>query len=146
MTTPNTCTMIPPSRIKDVLPKVLPWLEKTLSERGYANWTLEGLVDDLQAGRKQLWGAHQEGHYLFAVTQVWTELTGPHVDICLAGGSLDPEYAILNHLVVIEQWAKNINAKSMTISGRKGWEKLLIPYGYRFDYTVYRHTFTERFN
>lgn len=146
MTSPNTSTMIPPSNVRDVLPQVLPWLEKSILERGYSNWTLESLVDELLAGKKQLWAAKQGEHYLFVVTEVWEEVYGRCVHIVLGGGSLDEDRAILAHISIIEQYSKSIGAKSMTVSGRIGWKKLLASYGYRLDYATFRHTFPERMN
>jgi hypothetical protein len=138
--------MIPPEKLRATLPQILPWLEKTIQDRGYRFWTTEELVEALLAGRMQLWVAQEGRHYLFVVTEVMVEQTGRVVSVVLGGGSLDPEKAILQHIAGLEKWAKDIGAKAVQIHGRKAWGRLLSDHGYQHDYSTFRHTLSERYN
>lgn len=79
------------------------------------------LIADLNAGAAQLW----EGVRSAFVTQVSPE---PRTMHCwLAGGDL----AELRSLVPgIEAHARAIGCLFASVDGRKGWERVLRPYGY----------------
>jgi hypothetical protein len=142
----SIATYIPPNQVRSVLPKVIPWLEKTISEEGYKGWTIESLVDDLVCGRKQLWAGQRGEHFLFVVTEVYQEVLGPSLHLVLGGGSLDPEKAMLEHITLLENWARFNKFKSVVVWGRLAWGRLLKPQGYKFDTAAFRHTFPERLN
>jgi len=138
MNAPNAVSLVPPQILPLVLPFALPWLEKTLREFAWENWTLENIIEDLQGEKKQLWAGHVGEDYLYVITQLVEEVTGISVHVVLGGGTLDAENSIIQHIAAIEQWARNIRATSVVVWGRLGWKKLLAPYGYQFDTAAFR--------
>lgn len=139
-------TMIPAEKVRTVLPFAGPWLEKTLSEFSWYRWTMESIVLELERGALQLWGAQIGTNYLFVITEVIMEVTGKSVHIVLGGGKLDEDKAILYHINLIENWARDIGATSVVVWGRVGWKKLLAPHDYRFETAMFRRTLNERMN
>lgn len=139
---PNCASLITKEKIPETLPFALPWIEKTLQEMSYTRWTLEGVVEQLQKGDLQLWACHAKGKHLFVITELIQEITGLTVHIVLGGGRLDKD--MIRYLDLIETWAKGLGATGFVIWGRWGWEKLLRPFGFKFETAVFRRTFTER--
>jgi len=144
--TNSISTLIPPHNLKNFLPQVLPWLEKTIQECGYTRWTLESLVDDLYKGEYQLWAACEQGKYMFLVTELVQDLVGLSVHVVLGGGQMDDDREVIHHLGLLENWSKNIGATSIVIWGRIGWKRLLAPHGYKFESAMFRRSFTDRMN
>lgn len=140
----SCASLVPKEQVQSVLPNALPWIEKTLEEMAYTRWTLEGIVEELQNGKMQLWVCYDKGKHLFVITELITELTGITVHIVLGGGRFNKN--MLRYLNLIENWAKGLGATGFVIWGRWGWEKLLRPLGFKFETAVFRRTFTERLN
>ena len=142
----STSTQLPPDQLSAVWPVVLPLLEQTIMEMGFRFWTVPEIHYRLQTGAMQLWGANVGEAFLFVVTEVVQEPSGPSVQIVLGGGELDSEAAIVQHIGIIEAWAKDIGALSLVVWGRMGWKKLLRPYGYSFETALFRRSLRERMN
>jgi hypothetical protein len=84
------------------------------------------LVEDLQAGRAQLW----PGEASALVTQCVVDELGPCLHVWLAGGSLDE---ILAMRTGVEAWGRFHGCQRVTINGRKGWARALRRCGYAWN-------------
>lgn len=138
--------MIPVENLPDVLPIVLPMLEKTLEIYGYNRYSLEEIVYGLRMGLYTLWAGQEEESYIFLITELRQEKSGLVVNVILGGGALDSEDLIIQHIELLEQWAKGIGAVGISVWGRLGWKKKLAPYGYQHETSLFRRVFSERMN
>lgn len=99
------------------------WLEDALA---YANdtHTVEDIWDGIVDGRFQFWPAKNGA--LVTEIQIYPKRKVFHV--FLGGGKLDQ---LLDMIESVEIYAKTIGCKSVTVSGRKGWIKVLESRGAR---------------
>jgi hypothetical protein len=81
------------------------------------------LVDDLMAGRAQIWPGERSA----VVTQCVVDDRGPCLHVWLAGGDLEE---ILAMRVGAEAWARAQGCRRMTIDGRQGWARRLRAHGF----------------
>lgn len=88
--------------------------------------TAQALLDELLAGRAQLWPS--EGACV--VTQCVLGPGGGSIHAWLGGGILSEMLALRPG---IEAWGRVMGATWATIDGRKGWARLYGPHGYRLD-------------
>lgn len=79
------------------------------------------LLAALATGKAQLWA----GERAAMVTQVTVDGA---CHVWLAGGELDE---ILRLRPGIEAWARGMGCTSATIEGRRGWRRVLRPFGFR---------------
>lgn len=101
-----------------------------------AEYTTERLIDDLLSYNAQLWVYRKGGDPIAACV---TELVnGPHgltLHLRLAAGKHLREWldiALRDALT----FARRVGAFDITISGRKGWERLLARHGWKFRSVV----------
>jgi hypothetical protein len=87
-------------------------------------WTLEDVKDALLEGRMQMWILNRS----VLVTQLEVYPTKLITHVFLGAGELDDCHELLSH---VEEWASNVGAEKVLISGRKGWVRDLNPFGYR---------------
>jgi hypothetical protein len=123
-----------PIAIKDleqVLPYALPWLERTL-EYNCFGYTLGELVDLIRRGNFQLWATAGDDYSGFVVT----ELVGdpPILNLFIGAGYNLEKW--LSDLVFVENWARERGCVEIKVWGRKGWERKLKDWGYRFEAQV----------
>lgn len=85
---------------------------------------LEDVRESILSGRMQLW-PHERG---CAVTEIVLYPQRKVLHVFLAGGELD---AIVGGLGALSDWAKSQGCVSVTVAGRKGWERILASYGYQ---------------
>lgn len=140
----NAATLVPPANLPDFLPYALPWIERTINQRGWFKWNIQTIVAGLQQGHLQLWMAQEGEAQIFVITQVLLEEEGKAVHIVLGGGSIDDKADILQHISLIENYAKNIGATSVVIWGREGWKRKFAPHGYNFEAVMLRRRLTDR--
>jgi hypothetical protein len=96
------------------------------------DWLVPIMVDtteaevlaDLEANRAQLW----MGDGAAMVLQLLTP--PPTLHIWLAGGELG---GLLDMRGGMEAWARSQGCEAVTINGRRGWDRVLKPYGYEPD-------------
>lgn len=69
-----------------------------------------------------------------AVTTEMFEEKDKRLNITLCGGINIQEW--IEHIGTLENWAKSQGCKRITIMGRKGWEKMLQPYGFSVQYVA----------
>lgn len=93
------------------------WLSAALE---YSNGThdIDDIWDGVEAGRFQLW----PGKNSAVITEVYTYPKKRVFHIFLAGGDLSE---LLDIWDSIEIYAKVIGCSSLSVSGRKGWIKVL---------------------
>lgn len=75
-------------------------------------------------GKMQLWPASKSA----AVTEVVEYAKKKVIHVFLAGGDLDEIAAGINSVAA---WGKSLGCESMTIQGRKGWERVLDAHGFK---------------
>lgn len=77
----------------------------------------------IEAGTMQLWPAEKSA----AVTEIVEYARKTVINVFLAGGDLEE---IARGIDTVAAWGKAQGCDSMTISGRKGWLKVLGAYGF----------------
>ena len=82
------------------------------------------LAGALRTGRARLWIG--EGAVL--ATELAAEPDGPCLHVWLAAGRLS---AVLALRPGLEAWARGAGCRRITLDGRKGWARVLAPFGYR---------------
>ena len=80
--------------------------------------TLDDVEDRLDRGHAQLFC----GPNCALVAEIYEHPSGARAHIWLAGGDLDELLEVEQY---VAEWAKSLGCQSMTISGRKGWERVL---------------------
>ena len=104
------------------------WIEDALSYGGGTH-TFEDVIEGVMSGHMQLWS----GETACAVTEIIVFPKKKVLHVFLAGGSMD-EIIAMNESAMI--WGKAQGCKDMTISGRKGWERVLKNHGYKPVFTT----------
>lgn len=84
--------------------------------------TEEHLIEELAAGRAQIWGAADAA----LITQL-VNAEEPALHIWLAGGNL---HSILALQPGLEAWGRAQGAKGLWLNGRKGWARVLSKTGF----------------
>jgi hypothetical protein len=98
----------------------------TAVRRGGNDWI--EVSDDLATGRAQLWlGTVGDRPEIAAVSR----LDGDTFEVWLAGGPIVPKW--LPHLETAVEASKEAGTTNGRIIGRKGWERVLRPLGWRRD-------------
>lgn len=97
----------------------------------YSNGThdFESVRDAIIAGTMQLWPAPKS----VAVTEVVEYAKKKVINVFLAGGDLDE---ITRGFDIVAAWGKAHGCDSMTMSGRKGWLKVLDRHGFEPVFVV----------
>lgn len=80
-------------------------------------------------GRMQIW----PGKNGCAVTELVRYPQKMVLNVFLAAGEMD---AILDMLESAKLWGLSQGCSSMTVAGRKGWKRVLEPYGFKEVFTV----------
>lgn len=104
------------------LERCLPWLEEAV--RRSPGESLQQAVDEILAGRAQLWSGDRYG----MVTQLVLMTDERKIHVWLCGGCLREVLAVRP---TIESWARQQGATAATLDGRAGWTRVLRPFGYR---------------
>lgn len=103
--------------IREEFERCKPWIESSL-EYGAQTHTFEDIWDEVVSGKAQFWPAK---HGCF-VTEVEVYPRKRNLHIALAGGKMDQLMEMVDSL---EEFAKAVDCQSITISGRKGWARVL---------------------
>lgn len=112
---------------------------KKLVDRFPNELTVKSVADDIFTGKAQLWLILDGERFVsFVLSEVKVnEETGRKTVVLteLAGeGGVD----IVPLIGKIEDWARSIDAHSITPMGRLGWRKALQKQGYKADIALYR--------
>lgn len=136
-------TLVSTQNIIDWWPRVAPWLLQAIGEAD--TWgDIECVKRELESGCAQLWVIEDRMHAIQLVVVTETILIGgePACVLRWAGG-----YAVKDltfDIGFIEAWAKARGISSIHIWGRRGWEKLFKPLGYKHNFSVLTKSLVER--
>ena len=86
-------------------------------------WDLEDIGEAVLEGRMQMWVLNDS----VAITQLERYPKKLLAHVFLGAGEMDDMHEILRN---VEEWAANVGASKVYISGRKGWVRNLNPFGY----------------
>lgn len=125
--------------------RIAPYLEDIIAcfneyvERFKDEITLQGLIEEICTGKKQLWLVlDDEDRFLAAVTtQIQQTVLGKKRALiceCSGKGILDQ----VDNLKVAEDWARENGASEIEILGRLGWKRALSKQGYGITMLYYR--------
>jgi hypothetical protein len=95
-----------------------PWLQGALN-RGTEDFSLSDIRGFVERGQAQFWPGRESAGI--------ADIT-PDFHIWLFGGSLKEMPAME---AACAEWARANGCRRMTIAGRKGWERVMAPLGYR---------------
>jgi len=109
------------------------WIEDALEYSGGSH-VFEDVVDGITSGRMQLWPAERG----CAVTEIVVYPKKRVLHVFLAGGEMG---TITDMIDAATEWGKTQGCTSMTIAGRRGWERVLAKHGYRPVMTVLERDF-----
>ena len=115
---------VPPPFDEGLWWTVFDLLEKTVERGGY-EWS--EVREDLYAGRAQLWLAVKNE----PVAAMVTRMDGDTLEVWLAGGAVLS--GCIPFLEIALAAAKTSGATNGRIIGRKGWARVLHPFGWRRD-------------
>jgi hypothetical protein len=111
------------ARLQFELARCRPWIEAALQHSGGTHeW--QDVVGQIAEGRLQFWPAERG----CAVTEIVVYPQVTVLNIFLAGGELDQ---LLDMEGDAFQWAKAQGCKSVTLSGRLGWQRALKSRGWK---------------
>lgn len=105
-----------------------PWIEDALEYSGGTH-TFEDVKERILDSRLQIWPAKRG----CAVTEIVIYPRKKVLHVFLAGGEMDQIIDMIDSAVA---WSKTQGCTSMTIAGRRGWERVLAKYGYKPVMTV----------
>lgn len=93
---------------------------------GYSGGThnFDDVKQAIIEGRMQLWPAPNSA----AVTEIVEYARKKVIHVFLAGGQMDE---VVGGIESVAEWGRAQGCQSMTISGRKGWERILDKSGFR---------------
>jgi len=94
----------------------------------------QDVSDGILSGRMQLWPAEKG----CAVTEIVVYPKKSVLHVFLAGGEME---TIVNMIDSAVAWGKTQGCTSMTIAGRRGWERVLAKHGYKPVMTVLERNF-----
>lgn len=95
-------------------------------QRGGNDWV--EVADNLADGRAQLWLTTQDGRPIAAMV---TRMDGDTLEVWLAGGAVMS--GSIPFLETAIEASREAGATNGRITGRKGWARVLRPYGWRPD-------------
>jgi hypothetical protein len=105
------------------LEKARPLLQPAL-DRGGNTHKWDDIVNALVKGSMQLWVGEKSA----AVTEILAYPEKKVLHVFVAGGNMNELISMIDSA---KEWAKLQKCDSMTISGRRGWEKVLSKEGWK---------------
>jgi hypothetical protein len=108
---------------REELERCRPWIEAALEYSGGTH-RFEDIELGIQEGRMQFWPAPAAA----AITEVVVYPQSKALHVFLAGGEMAQ---LLDMIESAAAWGKDQGCSSMTMSGRKGWERVLGGHGWR---------------
>jgi hypothetical protein len=113
---------ITPHMVQHYWPHVKGMLSEAL-EHGRGRFTLDGIEDDLIAGKKRLWAVLGPEHVVAAVVTCVTDFPAKRVCTILLCGGEDVDSWVSRVLAAIEEYARWEECGQVEIIGRAGWER-----------------------
>lgn len=114
--------------LAEELARCRPWIEAALEYSGGTH-SFDDIAQGIASGHMQLWPAPRG----CAVTQLVVYPQKDVLHIFLAGGELDQ---LLDGLQDAAAWGRAQGCKSVTLSGRLGWQRALAAHGFKHSTTV----------
>ena len=111
------------------LQRCRPWIEAALGYSGNTH-NFEDIVCGVKAGTMQLWPALHS----CLVTEIVIYPRKKLLNIFLAGGELNE---LMGMQADVEKWAIREGCDGGMISGRRGWERPLKKFGWKFQHVYY---------
>lgn len=108
--------------IKTELLRCREWIQAALDEGGNTH-NFINVVEGVLSGKMQLWS----GEKGCAVTEIAVYPNKKVLHVFLAGGNLEQITDMMDSAV---EWGKAQDCVGMTLSGRKGWIKILKKHGW----------------
>lgn len=99
--------------------RCVPWLQAALDRGGTQGFSLDEVKQRVLEGRAHFWPGHTSAGV--------SEITGG-LHLWLFGGERKEMWAMER---AVSDWARDHGLSRVTIKGRKGWERVLAPIGYR---------------
>lgn len=103
-------------------------LQSALTKSG-GRHDIENVIRNLENGHAQVW----ETEHSTVVTQVVDYDTYRSLNVWLAGGEMDD---IIELLEEGEEWARMCGCSVLEVTGRRGWKRVLAPFGFREEAVV----------
>lgn len=110
------------------LERVRPWIEGALRYSGGTH-TFEDVVQGIVDRRMQLWPGERSA----AVTEILSFPRKKVLNTFLAGGDMDELMLMMRDA---QKWARAQGCDTMTMSGRKGWLRVLNKHGWQEAYAT----------
>lgn len=114
--------------VKEDLMRCREWIQSALN-KGENTHSFVDVVDGVMSGNMQLWS----GENGCAVTEIVVYPNKKVLHVFLAGGKLEQITDMMDSAV---EWGKAQGCDGMTLSGRKGWVKVLKDYGWEQQQVV----------
>ena len=112
----------------------LPILQRAIDDAD-GRWSAEQLLADVEVGKVLVWIVSRDEKIVgvFTVRVIESAVRWILVEDC-AGDDLASW--ILEALHALETWAREMGATQIVLEGRRGWERVLRPYGFNPTRTV----------
>lgn len=136
-------TLVSTNSVLDWWPRVAPWILQAIGDE--STWgDIEHIKRELESGCAQLWVVRDTHLNIQLVVITETMLIGgePSCVLRWAGGHRVKDLTF--DVGFIEAWAKARGISHIQIWGRRGWERLFKPLGYKHDFCVLSKSLVER--
>lgn len=136
----NTLVQLTPLEAQFFWPEAEPFLRPAVHHTDPEAY-LQLIHSRIVGAVNQLWRISDEEGISkgYAVTELYTAGHQVIAQIHMGAGKLED---FLEQLDSFEYWAREQGAQTIQIIGRKGWEKIMKPFGFNHDYT----SLTKRVN
>lgn len=125
--------MLSPEEVARYWRQLEPFILRVL-EGARGELTLLDVKKDVLSSHTQVWVSEERGEITGVATTHLDHYPNKRVLVLLhASGSIEVKDELLEK---VEDWARFLRADSVSIWGRKGWERVLAPHGYEYAYTV----------
>lgn len=113
-----------------------PWLLDAL-DKGHGEETLENIRAAARSGDYQLWAVMGDDNPQGAVvTEIIAHKQRTYGQVKYLAGRDRKEWFFL--IATLEDWFADRGCDGVILAGRKGWERVVEPYGYALDSVVLR--------
>lgn len=127
--------LLKPEEIQEHKEDILQWIDRA-KEHSAGERTVEDILDSLTTGRAQCWCILSDGKIInMTITEIIDYQNKRVLHIVFSAG--DGWEGYKEEHTHLEDFAKSLGCVSITVWGRKGWEKVLPNFGYTHIYSVF---------
>jgi hypothetical protein len=137
-------TIIHPSNVLDNWGAVAPWILQAVGDGVDASDVIY-IQQQAMSGSAQIWVA-EKAHKIEAVLVTEVAFYGGQKTLVLRWLAGHASEDWIDYLDYLENWAATNGYHRVEAWGRKGFEKVLRPYGYRHEFTVIGKPLARRLN